>query len=167
VSAALAGLFATRPLTAGLRMVSRSPGLARTFPLSPRALRIVYAVVPGTFVSLWSLAAVPALVDLPEPGAGSVEDAVLAGLAGAAVLAAAVLAAVVRHASAPRPSYDGPLLATPMGALPPGLMSQPFRGLDVLVVALLPVVFGLPSAVAVAIAIGVLALVLAVRTAGT
>lgn len=160
VAATVAGLFAVRPLLDGLRTVSRSPGLTRALPLSPRALRISYAVVPGMFTAGWSLAAAPALITVGD-------DGTLTGLALPVVLAAGVLAASVRHASAPRPSYDGPLLATPMGAIPPGLMSQPLRGLDVLVVAVAPSLFGWPPAVATAIAVAVLALVLAVRPART
>ena len=149
-----AGLLATRPLTAGLRAVSRAPGLARNLPLSPRGLRITYAVVPGVFAGLWSFGAWPAL-----PG-GS-------GPAVAGVVALAVLAGVVRHATAPPPSYDGPLLATPMGAVPPGLMSQPLRGVDVAVIALLPALFGLSAGLALLVAAAVTALVLWVRAGGT
>jgi Family of unknown function (DUF6297) len=151
--AAGACLVATRPLVEGLRTVSRSPGLARALPLSPRGVRIAYAVVPGGFALLWSLLAAPAFADVAGAGVAVVQ---------AGVVAAAVLAGVVRHGSAPRPSYDGPLLATPIGAVPPGLMSQPLRGLDATVVSLLPALLGVPPAIALAAALAVLALVLVV-----
>jgi Family of unknown function (DUF6297) len=158
LTAATACLLATRPLVEGLRTVSRSPGLNRTLPLSPRGIKIAYAVVPGVFAVLWCAAAIPAFASESDLGRGLIQ---------AGVVAAAVTAGVVRHGSAPRPSYDGPLLATPAGAVPPGLMSQPLRGLDVAVIALLPALLNAPAALALAVAVAVLALVLSVRGAGT
>jgi hypothetical protein len=46
-------------------------------------------------------------------------------------------------------------------------LSQPLRGLDVAVVALLPALLNAPAALALAAAVAVLALVLWVRGAGT
>lgn len=158
LAALVAGLFATRPFVEGLRTVSRSPGLSRGLPLSAHGIKLAYAVVPGLFGVLWAAAAVPAFTS----EAGSV-----AGLAHAGVVASAVIAGVVRHGSSPRPSYDGPLLSTPAGALPPGLMSQPARGLDVAVLALLPALLDAPPALALAVAVAVLALVLAVGPSGS
>lgn len=158
LSAAVACLLATRPLVEGLRTVSRSPGLSRALPLSPRGIKVAYAVVPGVFAVIWCAVAIPAF---------AAESDLVRGLTQAGVVACAVTAGVVRHGSAPRPSYDGPLLATPAGAVPPGLMAQPLRGLDVFIVALLPALLNPPPALALAAAVVVLALVLWVKGAGT
>ena len=156
LAALAAGLFATRPFVEGLRTVSRSPGLARGLPLSARGIKLAYSVMPGLFAVLWAAAAVPAFVAV----AGFVT-----GLFHAGVVAAAVIAGVVRHGSSPRPSYDGPLLSTPAGALPPGLVSQPARGLDVAVLALLPALLNAPPTLSLAAAVVVAVLVLAARPA--
>lgn len=154
----VAGLFATRPFVEGLRTVSRSPGLSRGLPLSAHGIKLAYAVVPGLFAVLWAAAAIPAFAD--EPG-------LVTGLVHAGVIASAVTAGVVRHGASPRPSYDGPLLSTPAGALPPGLVSQPARGLDVAVLALLPALLNAPATLSLTAAVVVATLVLAVRPAGS
>ena len=156
VIASAAGLFAARPFVEGLRTVSRSPGLSRGLPLSAHRIKLAYAVVPGLFAVLWAAAAVPAFA--AGPG-------LVTGLVHAGVVASAVTAGVVRHGASPRPSYDGPLLSTPAGALPPGLVSQPARGLDVAVLALLPALLNAPAALSLTAAVVVAALVLGVRSA--
>ncbi|WP_460652556.1 DUF6297 family protein [Kribbella endophytica] len=128
IAAGFAGFAATRPLMDGLRSVCRSTGLVRALGMDLKDLRVAMAVVPGGFVLLWTLAASPALGDAPTTFA----------------VAAGILTGVVRQASARPPSYAGPLVASPMGAIPPGLFSQPIRGFDLLLLCLLPVLFGWP-----------------------
>ncbi|GAB3818883.1 DUF6297 family protein [Kribbella italica] len=128
IAAGFAGFVAARPLMDGLRSVCRSTGLVRALGMDLKDLRIAMSVVPAGFVILWTLAAGPALGDAPTTFA----------------VAAGILTGVVRQASARPPSYAGPLVASPMGAIPPGLFSQPIRGFDLLLLCLLPVLFGLP-----------------------
>ncbi|MEV6285035.1 DUF6297 family protein [Kribbella sp. NPDC051770] len=128
IAAGFAGFVAVRPLMDGLRSVCRSTGLVRALGMDLRELRVAMSVVPGGFVLLWVLAAGPALGDAAT------------GFA----VAAGILTGVVRQASARPPSYAGPLVASPMGAIPPGLFSQPIRGFDLLLLCLLPVLFGWP-----------------------
>ncbi|WP_433167704.1 DUF6297 family protein [Kribbella sp. CA-247076] len=147
VAAGVAGFIAVRPLLDGLRSVCRSTGLVRALGMELRELRIVMAVVPAGFTTVWCLLALPALAD------GASTFAVAAG----------ILSGTVRQASARPPSYAGPLIASPMGAIPPGLFSQPLRGFDLLLLCLAPVLLGLPPLWAVAIPTTVLTLMFSIR----
>jgi hypothetical protein len=147
IAAGFAGFAATRPLMDGLRSVCRSTGLVRALGMDLKDLRVAMSVVPGGFVLLWILAASPALGDAPTTFA----------------VAAGILTGVVRQASARPPSYAGPLVASPMGAIPPGLFSQPIRGFDLLLLCLLPVLFGWPPLWCYVIPGFVLAIMFSVR----
>jgi len=146
IVAAFAGFAAIRPFGDGLRSVDRSAGLFRALGLSLRTVRLAMAVVPGLLSLMWFALALPVL---NEP-------------ATAVALALGVLAGVVRYAVAPAPRYDGALVSTPAGAVPPGLFSQPTRGIDVVLVALAPVLFGLSPLIAIVVAGALLGLVLGV-----
>ncbi|MFC0628297.1 DUF6297 family protein [Kribbella deserti] len=188
VVAALAGYAAARPFGDGLRSVGRSAGLTRALGLSPRAVRLAMAVVPGVFALIWFFLATPVLGPTPEDISaqgglagysnlldtknGTLTRAELGlglGFAspweGAVValgLAIGVLAGVIRYAIAPPPRYDGVLVSTPMGAVPPGLFSQPLRGVDVVLVSLAPVLFGLSPLWIIGIPTAVLILVIVI-----
>jgi hypothetical protein len=147
IAAGFAGFAATRPLMDGLRSVCRSTGLVRALGMDLRDLRVAMSVVPGGFVLLWTAAAAPALGDAPT----------------AFAVAAGILTGVVRQASARPPSYAGPLVASPMGAIPPGLFSQPIRGFELLLLCMLPVLFGWPPLWCYVIPGFVLAIMFSVR----
>ncbi len=153
----LAGLaaFATAlPLLAGLRVLTRTPGLLRVLPFPDATARRASLVVPAVVLLVVGLAAAPALAgpaEGPEPA-----TAVALALA----VAAAALAAAVRWVSGRPPDYSRPLVSTPAGAVPTNLYGSVLRGLDVLLVALVPVLVAptlLGAVVSVLVAVGVLA----------
>lgn len=118
---ALIGLFNS------LRVLARTKGLARCFPFSNGTLRGATMVVPGILAAIWALVAVPAF-----PGA----------FATALVTAFAGFVAAIRWVSASPPDYSKPMVAVGVGAMPPGMMFSLFRGIDMVALITLPVVFG-------------------------
>ena len=118
----LAYLAADR-LTGGLRAVSRSPGLRRALGGGEIPLRLIHLVVPAVGAALWWL--------LTTPTGGTEPGWV------AAVLVAGVVGAVYRAATRPPLAYGGAIVDTPFGMIPVDLLSQLFRGPDVLAVAVI------------------------------
>ncbi|HEY6738260.1 MAG TPA: DUF6297 family protein, partial [Actinopolymorphaceae bacterium] len=144
-AAVAAGYVALRPWGGGLHAVSRSPGFRRAFPLGDRGLRLLLATPLLAVAVVWSLLVAPATA---------------LGWAGGLAVAATVAAGVVRSSTRPPVTYDGPLMSTPAGAIPMGFVTQVFRGPDVALVGVLPMVLGLPTPLTVVLPIVVLGYVL-------
>lgn len=123
----LAGFLALLPLLTGLRVLSRTPGLARMLPWSTATARLGQLVVPGTLALALGLGTAPALREALAVGWGV---AVLAGLA----VGASVLAAAVRWVTGRPPDYGRPLISSPAGAVPTNLYGSVVRGFDILLV---------------------------------
>lgn len=157
--AALTGFVGCVGLFAGLRVLSRTPHLARTLPLSPAVLGWAAVAVPGLVVLAWSLLAAPALVDAMPADAEPWLPALFA-----LVVALAATAACVRWMAGRPPDYAMPLVSSPAGAIPPSLAGSAARGLDLALLVTGPVLV-VPSAggAAVSCAVGVVALAVMLR----
>ena len=110
--------FATNRLAAGLRFLSRSPGLRRALGGDELRVRLTHLVIPALGTGLWWLATWPVsgtahtLVDL--------------------ILIAGITAAAYRSATRPPLTYGGVVIETPLGLFPAELVMQMARGPDLL-----------------------------------
>ncbi len=132
--ALVAGLV---PFLGSLRVLSRTGGLARTFPFKTAQLRTASMAVPGALALVWGLAATPAFIGIASTGA---DRSTLDGLSVALVTAAAGLLGAVRWVTARKVDYQTPMMATASGALPPGLVFNLFRGLDMVALITAPLI---------------------------
>ncbi len=127
------------PFLGSMRVLSRTKGLARSFPFPTASIRTATMMVPAVLALLWSIAAMPAFIGISSTGQDrSVTDgifiAVVTGMAG--------LLGAVRWVTAKPVDYDTPLVATGAGAMSPTLIFNLFRGLDMVVLICAPVLFG-------------------------
>ncbi|MDN5804012.1 MAG: DUF6297 family protein [Microlunatus sp.] len=139
VVAALALFGASIQLLGGLRVLTRTGGLARCLPFSLAQLKISAVTVPAIVVAIWAVLTVPAYLGFGDGAA--THPASEAGLMAIATAAAGLLAAI-RWTQAKGPDFSAPMISTPSGAFPPGLMSNVFRGFDVCLIATAPMLLG-------------------------
>lgn len=140
-------MFVMVPFFDSLRVLSRTRGLARAFPMSTSQLNGSLTVVPAVLALLWAIAAGPAFVLISDPrrarqrpdegsdhGGGRVHrgDALGDGQVGRL-----------------RPRWWPPASVP----LPPGLMFNLVRGFDVIALITLPVLFGWSPMISIVIAI--------------
>jgi hypothetical protein len=137
--ALVAGLV---PFLGSLRVLSRTGGLARTFPFKTAQLRTASMAVPGALALIWGLAATPAFIGIASSGA---DRSVLDGISVALVTAMAGLFGAVRWVTARKVDYQTPMMATSSGALPPGLVFNLFRGLDMVALITAPLILQAPA----------------------
>ena len=124
---AVAAWAAAAQVAAGLRTVSRSAGVARALPFSDAQLRAAHAAVPA-LVALVVASAATALTHRP---------------AWTALAAALIGTAAVLRTAAGRPPINWEVqVASPMGSLPVGAFSSYLVGLDVAMLATLPLLLG-------------------------
>jgi hypothetical protein len=117
--AVLVGFLVAVPLLSGLRVLTRTPGLSRMLPFSPRRVQAASLVVPACCLLVYAaLVAVAA----PEPLA----------------VALGALAAATRWMTGRPPDYGRPLVSTPAGAVPANLYGSVLRGFDVALLTGLP-----------------------------
>nr|WP_300144262.1 DUF6297 family protein [Propionicimonas sp.] len=133
----LALVAALVPFLGSLRVLSRTGGLARTFPFKTAQLRTASMAVPAALALLWGLAATPAFIGIASSGA---DRSVLDGLSVALVTAMAGLFGAVRWVTARKVDFQTPMMATSSGALPPGLVFNLFRGLDMVALITAPLI---------------------------
>ena len=76
--------------------------------------------------------------------AGGVASDPVTAASSALVTGIAGLLAAVRWVSAKPADYSGPIVATGIGAMPPGLMFSLLRGVDIVALVTLPIVFNWP-----------------------
>nr|WP_231979226.1 DUF6297 family protein [Tessaracoccus coleopterorum] len=145
---ALVLMTALVPFMNSLRVLTRTKGLQRCFPFDPGQVKQAAMVVPGVLALLWAVGSFPAFMGL---AGGVAADPVEAGTK-ALVTGIAGFLAAVRWISAKPADYSGPIVATGVGAMPPGLMFSLLRGFDMVALVTLPIVFGLPTWVSIAIA---------------
>jgi hypothetical protein len=110
--------FTTNRLAAGLRTLSRSPGLRRALGGDELRVRLTHLVIPTLGTALWWLATWPASGTAHAP----VDLIVIAG----------VSAASYRSATRPPLSYGGVVMETPFGLFPVEMVMQMARGPDLL-----------------------------------
>jgi Family of unknown function (DUF6297) len=140
VFAALALFGATIPLLNGLRVLTRTGGLARCLPFTLSRIKLASIAVPAILAGIWAAATTPAYMGF---GDGAVErsapDAALVAIA----TASAGLLAAVRWTQAKGVDFGAPMVASQAGAFPPGLVTNLFRGFDVCILTTAPLLLGL------------------------
>lgn len=142
--------FALVPVMGQLRVLSRTPGLARTMPFSTSQMRTAAMVVPAVLALLWSAAVIPAYMGLSTSDAAhrspadAAQVALVSGLAG--------LLGAVRWVTAGSAKFDTPMMATPMGAMPPSLIFNLIRGFDMVILITAPILFNIGPIWSLAIA---------------
>lgn len=135
----LALVAALVPFLGGLRVLSRTGGLARGLPFKTSALRTASMAVPAGVALLWALAAIPAFVGVAGSGADrSLSDALIAAL----ITAAAGLLGGVRWVTAKKVDFGMPMVATQNGAVPPALIFNLLRGIDMVALICAPLILG-------------------------
>jgi hypothetical protein len=149
VFAALALFGATIPLLGGLRVLTRTGGLARCLPFSLARIKLASIAVPASLALAWAVAVVPAFLTVTAAQPGRVPaDGVTAAIA----TAAAGLLAAVRWTQAKGVDFGAPMISSQAGAFPPGLVTNLFRGFDVCLLTTAPMVFGFSPMWSLAIA---------------
>lgn len=127
------------PFLGSLRVLTRTGGLARTFPFPTSQIRTVAMVVPAALALVWALLATPAFVGISATGR---ERTLLMGFLVSVVTAVAGLMGAVRWVSAKQVDYGAPMMATAGGAMPPSLIANLIRGFDMVVLICAPLLLG-------------------------
>ena len=140
VFAALALFGATIPLLGGLRVLTRTGGLARCLPFSLARIKLASIAVPAILAAIWAVATTPAYLGF---GDGAVQRTVPEASMMAVATAAAGLLAAVRWTQAKGVDFGAPMVASQAGAFPPGLVTNLFRGFDVCLLTTAPMLLGL------------------------
>jgi hypothetical protein len=140
VFAALALFGATIPLLGGLRVLTRTGGLARCLPFSLARIKLASIAVPAILAAVWAVATAPAYLGF---GDGAVQRTVPDASLMAVATAAAGLLAAVRWTQAKGVDFGAPMVASQAGAFPPGLVTNLFRGFDVCLLTTAPMLLGL------------------------
>jgi hypothetical protein len=132
---ALALVVVLVPLMGSLRVLTRTKGLARSFPFATTAIRQAAMVVPLAVSLLWALAAVPAFYGIGAAGQErSLGDAFWVAVA----TGAAGLLGAVRWVTAKPIDFNSPMVATGAGAMQPTLIFNLLRGIDVVAIVTAP-----------------------------
>lgn len=150
---AFALLVALVPLLGSLRVLSRTRGLARTFPLSTGQIRTATMAIPALITVVWAAAAFPAFLGIVTGVQRDPIDAISMTLA----TGAAGLLGAVRWQTGGQVDYSAPLVATGTGAMPMSLLTNLFRGIDIVALVVVPLLFGAPPFWSLLIAIIVFA----------
>lgn len=138
----LALVAALVPFLGGMRVLTRTGGLARSFPFKTAQLRTAAMAVPAVLALLWALAATPAFIGIATTGA---DRSLEAGFTAALVTAAAGLLGAVRWVTAKKVNFQTPMMATESGAMPPALIFNLFRGFDMVALITAPLILQLAS----------------------
>ncbi len=141
-------------LFSALRVVSRTPGLARCLPMTTAEAKAACLWVPGVVLLVWALGTVPALhTALRLSWADCVAAAVAVGIGATAT--------TTRWMTGRPPNYQLPMVTSPIGAVPPSLYVAAIRGFDVLLLVTAPLLIS-PTATGANISIGLSGLVVVV-----
>ncbi len=133
-------LTAIVPLLGMMRVLSRTGGLARSFPFTTAQIRTAAMVVPAIAALLWVVGVTPAFAGL---GTGTAhlswgDASIHAGVTGLAGLLGAV-----RWVTAKPPDYNKPMMQMGgFGAMPPGMIGNLIKGIDIVALVSLPLLFG-------------------------
>ncbi len=139
VISGLALVFGLVPFLGSLRVLTRTGGLARSFPFKTAQLRTASMAVPAALALVWGLLASPAFIGIARTGA---DRTVLDGLAAALITAIAGLLGAVRWVTAKKVNFQTPMMATESGAMPPTLLFNLFRGIDMVALITAPLILG-------------------------
>lgn len=136
------------PLMGGLRVLTRTSGLARCFPFSTVQLRSAAITGPLVVGVVWALATIPAFVGF---GDGVAKRDLFQAVLVAVVTAGAGVLGAMRWTTAKQIDFGKPMVATQAGAFPPGLMANLFKGLDMVLIITAPVMLGWSPVISFAI----------------
>jgi Family of unknown function (DUF6297) len=139
VVAALALFGALIPLLGGLRVLTRTGGLARCLPFSLARIKLASIAVPAILAGIWAAATTPAYLGF---GDGAEQRTVPDASFVAVATALAGLLAAVRWTQAKGVDFGAPMVASQAGAFPPGLVTNLFRGFDVCLLTTAPLLLG-------------------------
>lgn len=156
VFSALVLFGALVPTLNGLRVLTRTGGLARCMPFATKAIKRAVVAVPAIITLLWVAAAVPAFRGF---GSGGTHHPLGTAILMALATGAAGFLGAVRWTTGKPPNFGGPAVASQFGAIPPGLIIGLIRGFDMCLLITAPLLLGLSPTIALAIA-AIVALVL-------
>ncbi|MBA8792772.1 hypothetical protein FHX74_000366 [Friedmanniella endophytica] len=156
VFSALALFGSLIPLMGGLRVFTRTPGLARCLPFTTGQIKRAVVTVPAIVAAVWALLATPAFAGF---GQGSTRRDVVAAFLYAVAVGAAGFLGAVRWTTAKGPDFSKPAISTNAGAVPPGLMTNIFRGFDMCLLITAPLLLNLSPVISLVLA-GIVALFL-------
>ena len=139
VLAALALFGALIPLLGGLRVLTRTGGLARCLPFSLARIKLASIAVPAILAGIWAAATTAAYLGF---GDGAEQRTVPDASFVAVATALAGLLAAVRWTQAKGVDFGAPMVASQAGAFPPGLVTNLFRGFDVCLLTTAPLLLG-------------------------
>ena len=139
VLAALALFAAMIPLLGGLRVLTRTGGLARCLPFSLSQIKLASITVPAVLAAIWAVLTAAAYRGF---GDGAVDRNLVDATLMSVATAAAGLLAAVRWTQAKGVDFGAPMISTQAGAIPPGLMTNIFRGFDVAILVTAPMLLG-------------------------
>ncbi len=131
-----------------LRVLTRTKGLQRCFPLSPGEIRQAAMTIPALLALIWAVATMPAFGGIFGGGLD-----LATGFSSSLITALAGLLAAFRWVSAKPPNYGGPMVSVGIGAMPPGMMFSFIRGIDIVALITLPLIIGWPAWVSLGIAV--------------
>jgi hypothetical protein len=140
VFAGLSLFGAVIPLLGGLRVLTRTGGLARCLPFSAASIKLASITVPAIVAGIWTLATTAAYLGF---GDGAVHRTIPDAFVMALATGAAGLLGAVRWTQAKGVDFGAPMISTQAGAFPPGLMTNLFRGFDVCLLITAPMLLGL------------------------
>ena len=133
-------LTAIVPLLGMMRVLSRTGGLARSFPFTTAQIRTAAMVVPAIAALLWVVAVTPAFAGL---GTGTAHLSWADASIHAGVTGLAGLLGAVRWVTAKPPDYNKPMMQMGgFGAMPPGMIGNLIKGIDIVALVSLPLLFG-------------------------
>lgn len=146
---AIALMAAVLPLLGGLRVFSRSGGMARSLPFSPGQIKRASIGLPAVLCIIWAFAIFPAYLGF----GGAVQRSIPEALVVSELVAVAGLLGAVRWTIAKPINFSAPMVATQAGAMPPGMITNLVRGFDIALLITVPMVFNLPWWVSLIIAV--------------
>lgn len=149
VVSAIALFAAVVPLLGGLRVFTRSGGMARALPYNPGQIKRASVAVPAVICALWAALTFPAFAGF----AGAAQRSIPEGMIYAEIVAAAGLLAAIRWTAAKPVNFSAPMVATQAGAMPPGMITNLLRGFDLCLLITAPLLFNLPWLISVALAV--------------
>lgn len=123
------GWLAALATAQGARHGDAVPAVDAVLPIGELTVRGWRLAVPTAVMLAWTLAVFAVVAVLySDPG----------WIAHGLLLAPALAAGAVRAAYRPPPDFSAPLIVTPMGAYPPGLATVASKGIDVVILAAIP-----------------------------
>ncbi len=140
---AIVMMYLFMPLLGSMRVLARSKGLARCFPMSTRDINRGLSIIPALVAIIWTIAITPARLVIGQESL--TEESLWHAFSASLITAIAGLIASMRWVTARSADYSTPMVATGFGALPPGLMINLIRGFDMVALITIPLILGWPS----------------------